>query len=109
MVRELEDTCSNAFDGTVCANPLEWTAKRFREVYGFDVDNGQGLCNRKAKFVKDLFGGAPSAHDGYAVEDCREIRIRAVLEFLAPIINPEKSLCIQVLQANTIVGVFKGE
>jgi len=108
MVREIVDGCSNVFDGSLRANPLEWTAARFREVYGFKVDSGQGLCSRKVKVVKDLFGGGPDSHDGYKVENCTEIRIKAVLEFLAPIINPEKPLRLQVRLANTIVGAFRG-
>lgn len=108
MVREIVDGCSNVFDGSLRANPLEWTAARFREVYGFKVDNGQGLCSRKVKVVKDLFGGGPDSHDGYKVENCNEIRIKTVLEFLAPIINPDKPLRLQVRLANTIVGAFRG-
>lgn len=43
------------------------------------------------------------------MEDCTSARTRTCLEFLAPILNPEKPRRLTIRLANTIMGAFSGE
>jgi hypothetical protein len=50
----------------------------------------------------------PSPKDGYAIEDCTDVRHRRVLAFLVPILYPEKPNRITVTMGNTIFGALNG-
>jgi hypothetical protein len=58
--------------------------------------------------VKDCFQALPSPKDGYAIEDCTDVRHRRVLAFLVPILYPEKPNQITVTMDNTIFGALNG-
>ena len=42
--------------------------------------------------------------DGFAIVDCKDLRAKKVLEFLNPILYPEKPTRITVMVGNTIFG-----
>lgn len=56
-----------------------------------------------------MFLGKPNKHDGFAVDNCTDVRACVVLAYLAPILNAEKPHRIAVRLANTILGAFYGE
>jgi hypothetical protein len=66
------------------------------------------MAGRKDKYVKDCFRALPSPKDGYAIEDCTDIRHRRVLAFLVPILYPEKPNRVTVTKGNTIFGALNG-
>jgi hypothetical protein len=67
IVRELLDKVSNEFEHSIRASPIRWTEECWRDEY-----------------VKDCFRALPSPKDGYAIEDCTDVRHRHVPEFLVP-------------------------
>jgi hypothetical protein len=66
------------------------------------------MAGRKDEYVKDCFRALLSPKDGYAIEDCTDIRYRRVLAFLFPILYPEKPNRITVTMGNTIFGALNG-
>jgi hypothetical protein len=107
IVRELLDVVSNEFDNAIRAIPTRWTEECWREVYNFSTGGG-GMAGRKDEYVKDCFQALPSPKDGYAIEDCTDARHRRVLEFLVPILYPEKPNRITVTMDNTVFGALNG-
>jgi hypothetical protein len=83
IVRELLDKVSNEFEHSIRASPIRWTEECWREVYNFSKGGG-GMAGRKDEYVKDCFRALPSPKDGYAIEDCTDVRHRHVPEFLVP-------------------------
>ena len=47
--------------------------------------------------------------DGYSVSDCRVDRHRRLLEFLIPIVHPDKPTRVTITIGNTIFGALDGE
>ena len=47
--------------------------------------------------------------DGYAVSNCDDFRAKQVLEFLIPILYPEKPTRVTVMVGNTVVGALLGD
>ena len=47
--------------------------------------------------------------DGYVVVDCKEPRARRVLEFLVPLLYPEKPTRVTITVGNTIFGALSRE
>ena len=47
--------------------------------------------------------------DGYAVSDCKDFRVKQVLEFLIPILYPEKPTRVIVTVENTVFGALMGD
>jgi hypothetical protein len=66
------------------------------------------MAGRKDEYVKDCFRALPSPKDGYAIEDCMDVRHRSVLAFLVPILYPEKPNRFTVTMGNTIFGALNG-
>ena len=56
-----------------------------------------------------MFYGRVNPKDGYAVVDCKEPRARKVLEFLVPILYPEKPTRVTIMVGNTIFGALSGK
>ena len=53
--------------------------------------------------------GKVNLKDGYAVADCRDPRVRRVLEFLVPLLYPERPTRVMITVGNTIFGALSGE
>ena len=107
MVELLRDK-DNRWYGTVRQAPKEWTAKEWRKVYGF-VREGEGMASRTDRFIDGKFSGLVNPKVGYAVVDCKEPRARKVLEFLVPLLYPEKPTRITITVGNTIFGALSEE
>ena len=108
MVAEIIGEKDNRWDGTVRQAPEKWTAKEWRKVYSFEC-GGEGMASRTDRFIDGMFSGKVNPKDGYAVADCRDPRVRRLLEFLVPLLYPEKPTRVTITVGNTIFGALSGE
>ena len=108
MVVELLGDKDNRWHGTVRQAPKKWTAKEWRKVYGFGR-GGEGMASQPDRFIDGMFSSRVNPKDGYAVVDCKEPRARKVLEFLVPLLYPEKPTRVIITVGNTIFGALSGE
>ena len=108
MVVELLGDKDNRWDGTVRQTPEKWTVKEWRKVYGFGR-GGEGMASRTDRFIDGMFFGRVNPKDGYAVVDCKDPRVKRVLEFLVPLLYPEKLTRVTITAGNTIFGALSGE
>ena len=108
MVRELILEAPNQHEGTVRARPETWDSGRWREAYGLNT-GGEGFASRTDKFIGEKFRNATNPKDGFAIADCEDSRAKRVLEFLIPILYPEKPTRVTVTVSNTIFGELLGE
>ena len=108
MVVELLGDKDNRWEGTVRQAPERWTVKEWRKVYGF-ARGGEGMASRTDRFIDGRFSGRVNPKDGYAVVDCKEPRTRRVLEFLVPLLYPEKPTRVTITVGNTIFGALSRE
>ena len=108
MVVELLGDKDNRWHRTVRQVPEKWTAKEWHKVYGFGR-GGEGMASRTYRFIDDMFSGRVNPKDGYAVLDCKDPRAKRVLEFLVPLLYPEKPTRVIITVGNTIFGALSGE
>ena len=59
--------------------------------------------------MKEKFKGAANPKDGFAVADCINMRNRRLLEFLLPILHPEKPTRMTFVVGNTVFGALSKE
>jgi rRNA processing protein Krr1/Pno1 len=107
MIQELVVGVSNQYQLTVRGRPVTWTDELWSKVYEFRP-RGAGLASRTDKFATGKFKNAAHAKEGYAISDCIDGRQKQVLEFLIPILYPEKPTRVTVTVANTIFGAMEG-
>ena len=105
---ELLGDKDNRWDGTVRQAPEKWTAKEWRKVYGFGR-GGKGMASRTDRYIDGMFSGRVNPKDGYAVADCKDPRVKRVLEFLVPLLYLEKPTRVTTTVGNTIFGALSGE
>ena len=108
LVVELLGGKDNRWDGTVRQAPEKWTVKEWRKVYCFRR-GGEGMASRTDRFIDGMFSGRVNPKDGYVVADCRDPRVKRVLEFLVPLLYPEKPTRVTITVGNTIIGALSGE
>ena len=60
------------------------------------------------KFVVGKFSTHITPKDGFAIVECEDPREKRVLEFIVPILYPEKPTRITMTLSNTIFGAFFG-
>ena len=107
MVELLEDK-DNRWDGTVRQALEKWTAKEWRKVYGFGRGR-EGMASRTDRYIDGMFSNRVNPKDRYAVADCKDPRVKRVLEFLVPLLYPEKPTRVTITVGNTIFGALSGE
>ena len=105
---ELLGDKDNRWHRTVCQALEKWTAKEWRKVYGFGR-GGEGMASWTDRFIDGMFSGRVNPKDGYAVVDCKDPRAKRVLEFLVPLLYPEKPTRVTITVDNTIFGALSGE
>ena len=105
---ELLGEKDNRWHGTVRQALEKWTTKEWRKVYGFTRE-GEGMASRTDRFIDGKFSEQVNPKDRYAVIDCKEPRSRRVLEFLVPLLYPEKPMRVTFTMANTIFGALSEE
>ena len=108
MIWEHKLEHSNIFDTTICDRPEEWTARVWREVYDFQPGGG-GMANRTDQYIKGKFWSEADPKDGFLVRECRDPREGRLLEFLVPIVHPDKPTWVTRTIGNTIFGAVSGE
>ena len=108
MIRERKAKRSNIFDGTMRDQPEEWTTRVWREVYNF-LPRGGGMANRTDQYMEDKFLHDVDPKDGFPVRECRDARKRRVLEFLVPIVHPDKPTRVNRTLGNMIFGALSGD
>ena len=108
LVVELLGDKDNRWDGTMRQAPEKWIAKEWRKVYGFGR-RGEVMASRTYRFIDGMFSGHVNPKDGYAVADCKDPRIKRVLEFLVPLLYLEKPTRVTITVGNTIFGALSGE
>ena len=67
-----------------------------------------GWASRKDGLFAEKFKGDADPKEGLHPSNCRNHRERMVLEFLMPILNPEKPKRITLNMANTLFGAMSG-
>ena len=67
------------------------------------------MASRTDRFIDGMFSGRVNPKDGYAVADCKDPRVKRVLEFLVPLLYPEKPTRVTITIGNTIFGALSGE
>ena len=107
-MRELVEGAPNQFDHTVRCKPEKWTTLVWRETYGFKLE-GYGWASRTDKYIFGQFSKSMNPKDEYAVSDCNDFRAKQVLEFLIPILYPEKPTRVTVTVENTVFGALMGD
>ena len=108
MIQERKAERSNIFDTTIRDRPKEWTVGVWREVYEFLLGEN-GMANRTDKYVDGKFLHEVDPKDGFPVRECRNARDRKVLEFLVPIVHPNKPTRVTRNLGNTIFGALNGD
>ena len=108
LIREGKLERNNMFDTTIQDRPEEWTAGVWREVYDFQP-GGSGLAHRTDLYIKGKFRNDADPKDGFPVRDCRDSRERRLLEFLVPIVHPDKPTQVTCTIGNTIFGALSGD
>ena len=108
LVVELLGDKDNRWNRTVRQAPEKWTAKEWRKVYGFRR-GGEGMASQTDRFIDGMFSGRVNPKDGYAVVDCKDLRVKRVLEFLVPLLYPEKPMRVTITVGNTIFRALFGE
>ena len=107
VVRELLGKLSNQFDGTIRGRPDLWKEEHWRDVYSF-APGGLTTFSRKDEFCHGRFRKAVHDKDGYAVSDCIDNRHRRLLEFLIPILHPDKPKTLTITIGNQVFGAIVG-
>ena len=67
------------------------------------------MASRTDWFIDGMFSGRVNPKDGYAVADCRDPRVKRVLEFLVPLLYSEKPTRVTITVGNSIFGALSGE
>ena len=87
---------------------FSWVLVLRQKVYGF-AKEGEGMASRTDRFIDGKFSGWVNPKDRYAIADCKEARARRVLEFLVPLLYPEKLTRVTIMVGNTIFGALSWE
>ena len=67
------------------------------------------MANRTDLYIEGKFRNEADPKDGYPVRDCRDASERRMLEFLVPIVHPDKPTRVTRTLGNTIFGALSGE
>jgi hypothetical protein len=108
VLREFKFERGNQWLGTKRREPDNWTPDTWARVYGFQRGVGEGWACRKDGLFAGKFRGEVDPKQGLHPSNCRDPRERRVLEFLMPILNPEKPKRISLTMANTMFGALSG-
>ena len=67
------------------------------------------MANRMDQYVEGKFLHKVDPKDGFPVRECRDTQERRVLEFLVPIVHPDKPTQVTRTLGNTIIAAFNGD
>ena len=67
------------------------------------------MAHRTDLYIEGKFWNDADPKDGFPVRDCRDSRERRLLEFLVPIVHPDKPTRVTHTIGNTIFGALSGD
>ena len=67
------------------------------------------MANRTDLYIEGKFRNKADSKDGFPVRDCRNPKEHKLLEFLVPIMHPDKPTRVTRTIGNTIFGALRGE
>ena len=67
------------------------------------------MATRGEKYVEGKFANPSHPKDGYPLLECKDPRVRRMLEFVIPIFYPKKPTRVTITAGNTIFGAYTGE
>ena len=67
------------------------------------------MANRTNQYVGGKFRHEADSKDGFPIRECRDARERRLLEFLIPIVHPDKPTQVTRTLGNTVFGALSGE
>src|ERR1700738_1401211 len=105
-LREFKFERGNQWLGTKRRDTESWTPDTWNRVYGFPRGISEGWAGRRDGLFVGKFRGDADPKDGFHPGNCRNMRERRVLEFLLPILNPDKPKHISLTMANTLFGAM---
>ena len=108
MLREFKFERENQWLGTKRMDLKNWTPDTWARVYGFQRGVRAGLAGRKDRLFVRKFQGDVDPKEGLHPSKCRNPREMRVLEFLMPILYPEKPKRISLTMANNMFGALFG-
>ena len=108
MVQEFLRPRTNQWENTIRRLSEKWTADSWADVYGFRKE-GKIVAGRTDRWINGKFWSPINSKDGHSIDDCIDPRERRVLEFVVPIIYPEKPKQVTKVVGNTIFGSFSRE
>ena len=89
-------------------SPGEVDSKRVEEGLRFGR-GGEGMASQTDRYIDGMFSSRVNPKDRYAVADYKDPRVKRVLEFLVPLLYPEKPTRVTITVGNTIFGALFGE
>ena len=108
LVREMvQSERPNIFDGIIRDRPQLWTVDLWHDTYSFSR-GGSGWSNRMEGHHEGRFMHQVDPKDRYSVGDCWNDRQRRLLEFLVPIVHPDKPTQVTITIGNTIFKALDG-
>ena len=108
IAEEFQVQRSNKWEGTIWRDPKHWTADSWAEVYNFRKE-GRMRAGWTGTWIGGKFKTSINPKDGHTVCDCIDPRERRVLEFVIPILYPEKLGKVTKEIGNTVFGALSGE
>ena len=107
-LREFLFQRGNQWDKTERRDPENWTPETWCEVYEFRTGIKEGWAGRKDGLFAGKFSGSVDPKEGLHPNKCKSLRDRRMLEFMMPILNPEKPKRVTLTVANTLFGALSG-
>ena len=101
MLREFLFERGNQWERTM-RDPEQWTGDAWADVYSFVLWKGEGWVSWKDTYFLRKFKAENNPKDGFYAIDCRNPREQRVIEFLLPILYPDKPKRLSITMANTI-------
>jgi hypothetical protein len=102
MVKEIFSWKAPSFPNSIRAKPDEWNMKRLSLSWTLSLE-GKGLAPKRKNLAKDYFKSSHSSKDGWKLSRCNNQKLRDVLEFLVPFINPNNPKRVTIQMASTVV------
>ena len=93
---------------TIQQDPEKWTGEVWVKVYGFAPRKGEGWASRKDIFFVGMFRVEHDPKGGFLPMDCQNPREHRVIEFILPILIPEKSKRLSITMVDTLFGALSG-
>jgi hypothetical protein len=102
MLKEVVAQQSTSFPSSIRAKPDDWTVDMCSKKWLL-LAKGRDLPPKKENLANEYFVGIPIRRDGWKMADCNHQELGEVLEFLIPLINPNKPKRMTIQVACVVV------